>query len=107
MLPLQGRSIVITLAPDRSKVDLTEQYVECVDVLQAVVDNYAHLVPVKILGDLNVKLPILNQHDQLKSNWYKHDGFSKHSHIMNDFIVGNDLDVVDFRFKQDVSYPIF
>ena len=43
-------------------------YVETVDALQAVVDQYASIAPIKIIGDLNAQLPTSQK---LAKNWFK------------------------------------
>ena len=39
------------------KGDQTDLYVETIDALQAVVDQYASIAPIKIIEDLNAQLP--------------------------------------------------
>ena len=44
------------------KGDQTDLYVETIDALQAVVDQYASIAPIKIIGDLNAQLPVAADH---------------------------------------------
>ena len=48
------------------KSDQIDLYVETIDVLQALVDQYASIAPIKILGDLNAQLPTSRK---LTNNW--------------------------------------
>ena len=74
-----------------------ELFIETVDIMQGYLDQYTTIAPVKIVGDYNVQLP--RCHD-LSKNWHRLPGFNRHSAIMYDFLVSNDLTVVDFLFKQ-------
>ena len=73
---------------------LTE-YLECIDAIQALIDDHADRVPIKILGDFNAQLPRTNV---LTCNWYKSKGFNYNSRILllvmilifPYFITGND-----------------
>ena len=49
-------------------VEQTDIYINTLDSLQAVIDNYSMLAPVTIMGDFNVKLPMS---PKLHSKWYK------------------------------------
>ena len=40
-------------------------------------------------------------------NWHKRKGYTSHSRIMQDFITGNNLTVMDFMYNQDVKYTYF
>ena len=35
----------------------TDKFLDTIDALQVLVDDYAAIAPIKIIGDLNVKLP--------------------------------------------------
>ena len=39
------------------KSEQIDLYIETIDALQAVIDQYAPMAPIKILGDLNAQLP--------------------------------------------------
>ena len=81
-------------------VEQTDIYINTLDSLQAVIDNYSMLAPVTIMGDFNVKLPMS---PKLHSKWYKSKGFNTHSQILYDFIVFNNVTVTDFMFHQQLS----
>ena len=49
-------------------ISQTDLYLETTDVLQSIIDEYAAVSPIHIMGDLNVRLP--NQ-QMLHTNWYK------------------------------------
>jgi hypothetical protein len=53
---------------------------------------------------MNAQLPRQNK---LYKTWYKGKGFNAHSSLLYDFIMANDLNVVDFNFKQPVKYTYF
>ncbi len=82
----------------------TEIYMETVDIIQSVVDRYGALCPVNIMGDFNVQLP---SDDILHKSWYRTSKFNSHSKIMYDFMVDNDMCVVDFKSRQSVPYTYF
>ena len=85
-------------------ISQTELYLEATDVLQSVIDEYAAVSPIHIIGDLNVRLPI---EQMLHKNWYKKGGYNRHSNIMYHFINDNGLNVTDISSKQDVNYTYF
>ena len=82
----------------------TELFIETIDKLQGFLDQYAVMAPIKIVGDYNVQLP---QGHKLKNNWYKLPGFNRHSIIMHDFLISNNMIVTDFMFQQSVKYTYF
>ena len=49
-------------------ISQTDLYLETTDVLQSIIDEYAAVSPIHIMGDLNVRLPI---QQMLHKNWYK------------------------------------
>ena len=61
---------------DKGNHNQTEQYVECIDALQSIIDTFAETAPVKILGDLNAQLPFATK---VTNCWYKSKGFTSHS----------------------------
>ncbi|KAK2162977.1 hypothetical protein LSH36_88g03006 [Paralvinella palmiformis] len=63
---------------DRSNNSLTEAYVEYIDDLQGIIDEYGDTVPIKIVGDYNVHLPKPGE----CINW-----FTSHSKLVHDFII--------------------
>ena len=82
----------------------TELYIEVLDILQTIIDQYGATCPIHILGDINVQLPAS---DILNKSWFKVKGFNKHSRIMYDFIKDNNMYVVDFSFSQSVPYTYY
>ena len=50
------------------KRDQTDLYIETIDALQVLIDQYASIAPIKIIGDLNTPLPLS---EKLSKNWYK------------------------------------
>ena len=85
-------------------ISQTDLYLETTDVLQSIIDEYAAVSPIHIMGDLNVRLP--NQ-QMLHTNWYKKGGYNRHSNILYHFINDNDLTVTDISSKQDINYTYF
>ena len=84
--------------------DQLSLFVETLDELQVLIDEYGRLAPFKICGDMNAQLP---RESVVTKNWYRKDGFNGNSVLLYDFLVGNDLCVADFKFKQDVQYTYF
>ena len=78
------------------KSDQTELYIETIDALQALVDQYASIAPIKIIGDLNTQLPTSQK---LVKNWYKQGKFNLYSNILYDFLVYNDFVAADMLQK--------
>ena len=70
------------------------------DVLQSVIDEYAAVSHIHIIGDLNVRLP---NEQMLHTNWYKMGGYNRHSNILYHFINDNDLTVTDISSKHDIN----
>ena len=60
--------------------------------------------PVIILGDLNVTIP---QSTIIGNNWYKQRPFNVNSMLLYDFIIDNDLNVSNFKFRQNVNFTYF
>ena len=84
--------------------DQTHLYVETIDALQAVVDMYAAIAPIKIIGDLNTQLPTSQK---LAKNWFKQGKFNIYSSILYDFLAFNDFISADLLQKQMVNYTYF
>ena len=84
--------------------DQTDLYVETIDALQAVVDQYASTAPIKIIGDLNAQLPT---NHKLAKNWFKQGNFNIYSNILYDFLIFNDFIAADLLQKQIVNYTYF
>ena len=82
----------------------TEEYMETMDHLQSLLDQYAPVAPVKICGDFNAQLPHMNK---LSPTWYKGRGFNTHSNILYNFITGNVLTVTDMYYSQSIKYTYF
>ena len=89
---------------DRSKPEKTDNYLETLDCIQLLLDEYGPIGPVKLLGDFNVQLPRRNQ---IRSNWHKSRGFNIHSKILYDFLAANELNCADFAFDQKMNYTHF
>ena len=89
---------------DKSDHKLSHEYVECIDAIQTIIDEYADRVAIKIVGDFNAQLPRSNV---LVYNWHRSKGFTPYSRLLNDLIYGNNFKVIDHEFKQDVKYTYF
>ena len=89
---------------DKTNSNCTQVYTEVLDQLQSVVDTYADTCAMTIFGDFNTQLPMSTK---LNKHWFKAKGFNKHSRILYDFIVSNDMCAADVMFKQDVNYTYF
>ena len=72
--------------------------------MQALIDQYASIAPIKIIGDLNTQLP---QSLKLQKNWHKQGNFNAYSNILYNFLVFNDFVVADMLHKQNVEYTYF
>jgi len=59
---------------------------------------------VTVVGDFNAQLPSAATLNRL---WHKNHGFTKHSVILYDFIVGNSMSAVDLYFCNSKSYTFF
>ena len=81
----------------------TDSFIETIDALQCIIDKYGPICPIRIIGDLNVKLPRRPAGD----TWYRQKGYKEHSRIMMDFIVANNLSVSDFEYDQQSNYTYF
>ena len=88
----------------RSHGEQTEVFVDTIDSVQSILDNFGALGPVKIAGDFNVQLP---RSSKLHPKWHRDNGFNIHSKIMHDFLVANNLVISDFAHKQEVEYTYF
>ena len=86
------------------KKDQTDLYIETIDALQVLIDQYASIAPIKIIGDLNTPLPLS---EKLSKNWYKQKNFNSYSSILYDFLVFNDFIAADMLHKQKVNYTYF
>ena len=107
---IHGTPIQITIGVympyyDESNRLQTDAYVEYIDGLQCIIDEYGDTVPIKIVGDFNVHLPGPNEHDTV--NWYKRNKFTSHSKLMYDCITGNNFNIADLTFRQDVPFTYF
>ena len=70
------------------------------DILQSAID-VMDPSPMMIVGNMNASLP---KTAELSRCWYRKHPYNKHSFVLYDFLRSNDLEVVDFNFKQDVPY---
>ena len=86
------------------KKDQTDLYIETIDALQVLIDQYASIAPIKIIGDLNTPLPLS---EKLSKNWYKQKNFNLYSSVLYDFLVFNDFIAADMLHKQNVNYTYF
>ena len=64
------------------KREQTDLYIETIDALQVLIDQYASIAPIKIIGDLNTPLPLS---EKLSKNWYKQKNFNLYSSVLYDF----------------------
>lgn len=85
-------------------LEKTERFVEVIDAMQAVIENVNGKCPVKFFGDFNCKLPKEFPSNQ---NWYRFNGYNRHSSITQDFISSNDLLAADLHHDQSVGYTFF
>ena len=60
---------------DKSDPVNTDNYLETLDDIQVIVDEYGPLGPVSIIGDFNAQLP---HKRQIRPNWYKSPGYNVH-----------------------------
>ena len=72
--------------------------------MQVIINEYNEAVPIKFLSDFNAQLP---RSKVTSNNWYKSKGFNAHIRLLCDFLVGNELSIVDFMFYQKTSYTYF
>ena len=84
--------------------DQNEEFLTCIDAMQVIINEYNEAVPIKFLGDFNAQLP---RSKVTSNNWYKSKGFNAHIRLLCDFLVGNELSIVDFMFYQKTSYTYF
>ena len=79
-------------------------FIECLDVLQACLDEWSGSAPLKICGDFNAQLP---REAALGRNWFKSKGFNQQSKMLYDFLCSNDLVPMDLSTMQTVKYTYF
>ena len=84
--------------------DQTREYIDCIDMLQTIIDKYSPNSKMLLVGDFNTQLPRCRI---LSRNWYKSPGYNVFSNILYDFICGNNLCALDLHFKQEVNYTYF
>ena len=89
---------------DKNDCSKTDEFIETLDAIQPIIDEYSHFGPIEFIGDINVQLP---SKKQLNRNWFKRPGFNGHSRIMYDFLCSNNLICHDLGSTQDVSYTHF
>ena len=75
-------------------------YSETLEDIQSIIDTNDPS-PLLLVGDMNSSLPY-NQ--QLSHHWYKKHPFNKHSLLLYDFLLNNDLVSCNFAFEQKVNY---
>ena len=81
--------------------DQLELYCETLDKMQSLMDTYCGTAPLLILGDMNTSLPHTSL---LYQNWCKKTPFNSYSVILYNFIVDNNLYVVNFMYDQNVNF---
>ena len=86
------------------KKDQINLYVETIDALQSVIDQFAAIAPIKVIGDLNAQLPTSQK---LPKKWHKQKEFNIYSSILYDFLTFNDFVSADLLQKQSVQYTYF
>ena len=79
-------------------------FVETLDELQVLIDEYGSRAPFKICGDMNAQLPM---ESAVAKDWYRQGGFNANSVLLYDFLAGNELCVADFNFNQQVHHTYF
>ena len=89
---------------DASNHIQTEIFIETLSLLQAIVDKYSSICPVKIFGDFNVQLP---KYEPPNKWWYRERGYSKHSLIFYEFMIENNLDAANRLFPQGINHTFF
>ena len=82
----------------------TDEYLTTLSDLQVLIDEYAPLGPLQIVGDLNAQLPLTALPAK---NWYKKPGYNQHSALLLDFINANDFICSDLTSKQKTNYTYF
>jgi hypothetical protein len=82
----------------------TELFVETLDALQSLLDKYGSLAPIKLCGDFNAKLPVRTK---LNKQWYKRNGYTKHSKLLYDFLSANNLISCDLESNPADSFTYF
>ena len=81
----QDRNIVQIIASvympyyGRSKYQQTVQFMDTLDALQVLIDEFGAMAPIKLCGDWNTSLPRMKS---LANSWYKEKGFTYHSQIL-------------------------
>ena len=78
--------------------------IECLDTLQAYLDKYGDIAPIKVCGDFNAQLP---DNVSLGRLWYKSRGFNMQSKLLFDFILSNNMVAADLLTRQNVNYTYF
>ena len=87
-----------------SSLEKTEGFVEIIDAMQAVIEDVNGKCPIKFFGDFNCKLP---KETPSNRNWHRVNGYNRHSSMLHDFIISNDLVAADLRHDQSVGYTFF
>ena len=78
-----------------------ELYMDTLGQLQCLIDQSDSEVPIIIMGDFNTVLP---DTESLTEKWFCRKPYNKRSGILYEFLVQNDLCVLNFLFRQSVSY---
>ena len=98
--------LVCTYLPffDKGNAHQTYIYTECIDSLQTIIDNFGANCAITILGDFNAQLPMNTKLNRL---WYKSKGFTRHSCILYDFAVSNNMLAADLLYNKPDSYTYY
>ena len=86
----------------------TELFIEMVDIMQSFLDQYATIICQNgWILQCTTSSVTLSRCQDLWNSWHRLPGLNRHSAIMYDFLVSNDLAAVDFLFKQTIKYTYF
>ena len=85
-----------------STSETMEHYLELLDLIQSLMDNFSNAAPTIIVGDFNAALP---DSEYLKEKWFCNKPYSKQSAVLYDFLASNERCIANFLFDQEVDYP--
>jgi len=88
---------ILYWAPICLSQDKNDEFLTCIDAMQIIIDEYGEAVSIKFLGDFTAQLP---RSEVTSNNWHKSKGFNVHGRLLCDFIVGNELSIVDLCFTR-------
>ena len=84
-----------------STSETMEHYLELLDLVQSLMDNFSNAAPTIIVGDFNAALP---DSEYLKEKWFCNKPYSKQSAVLYDFLASNEMCIANFLFDQEVDY---